>query len=57
MPYLAHWSVGLKEVGLEVDIEEVARHAFDGVVDGQHVDTLAVLYILRLWCWEESPRW
>ena len=34
--------VGLEEVGLEVDVEEVAGDALDGVVEGEDVDALAV---------------
>ena len=39
----AHGAVRLEEIGLEERLEEVARHALDGVIDGQYVDTLAVL--------------
>mmetsp|Transcript_30444 Transcript_30444/g.64131 ORF Transcript_30444/g.64131 Transcript_30444/m.64131 type:complete len:464 (+) Transcript_30444:1281-2672(+) len=35
-------AVGLQEVRLEVHVEEVARHALDGVVQGQDVDALPV---------------
>ena len=38
-------SVGLEEVGLEVDLESVSCDALDGVVQRQHVDLLAVLDI------------
>ena len=40
---LADRAVGLEEVGLEEGVEEVARDALDGVVDGEDVDLLAVL--------------
>ena len=39
---LLHGTVGLEEVGLEVDVEEVAGDALDGIVDGEDVDALAV---------------
>lgn len=38
--------IGLEEVGLEIHIEQVARHALDRVVEGQDVDLLAVWYVL-----------
>lgn len=40
---LADGPVGLQEVRLEERIEEIARDALDGVVDGEDVDLLAVL--------------
>jgi hypothetical protein len=46
--HLADGAVCLQEVGLEERVEQVARHALDGVVDGQHVDALAVLHVSAL---------
>ena len=40
---LAHGAVGLEEVRLEEDVEEVARDALDRVVDREDVHALAVL--------------
>ena len=45
---LAHRAVGLEEVRLEEDVEEVARHALDRVVDRQDVHPLAVLDVRAL---------
>merc|ERR1719267_405892 len=42
---LTHGAVGLHEVRLEEDVEEVARDALDRVVDGEDVDALAVLHV------------
>jgi hypothetical protein len=42
---LADGSVGLEEVRLEVDLEEVSGDALDGVVDGEDVDALSILDI------------
>ena len=39
---LLHRAVCPKEVGLEVNIEEVAGNTLDGVVEGKDVDALAV---------------
>merc|ERR1719379_2169000 len=39
---LAHRAVRFLEIRLEVRIEDVARDAFDGVVERKHVDALAV---------------
>lgn len=38
-------SVGFQEVGLEIDLKEVPCDPFHGVINGQHVDALAVLHI------------
>lgn len=38
-------SVGLQEIGLEVDIKQVASDALHSVVNGQDVDPLAVFHI------------
>ena len=46
--YLPEWPVGFQEVGLQKDVKQVACHAFDGVVDGQHVDPLAILHVCAL---------
>jgi hypothetical protein len=43
--HLAHGTIGLQEVGLQEHVEQVAGDALDGVVDGQHVDLLAILDI------------
>jgi hypothetical protein len=51
MLYLAHWAVCLQEVGLQVDIKQVASDTLNGVIDGQHVDTLAILDIRALQQW------
>jgi hypothetical protein len=37
-----------KELGLEVDIEDVTTETFDGVVERQDVYLLAVLYVITL---------
>lgn len=42
---LADGSVGLEEVGLEVNLEEVSGDTLDSVVDGEDVDALSVLDI------------
>mmetsp|Transcript_28920 Transcript_28920/g.62296 ORF Transcript_28920/g.62296 Transcript_28920/m.62296 type:complete len:224 (-) Transcript_28920:66-737(-) len=42
---LAQGAVCLQEVGLEVDLEQVAGHALDGVVQGQDVHLLAVGHV------------
>mmetsp|Transcript_1537 Transcript_1537/g.3370 ORF Transcript_1537/g.3370 Transcript_1537/m.3370 type:complete len:200 (+) Transcript_1537:2059-2658(+) len=39
---LLHGAVGLEEVRLEVHVEQVPRHALDGVVDGEDVHALPV---------------
>lgn len=41
--HLAYGAVGLQEVGLEEGIKEVAGDPLNAVVNGQHVDALAVL--------------
>jgi hypothetical protein len=48
LTHLAHGAVGLQEVGLEVHIKQVARDALNGVIDGQHMDALAVLDVRAL---------
>ena len=48
LPHLAHGPVCLQEVGLEEGVKEVAGDALDGVVQGEHVDALAVLDISAL---------
>jgi len=45
---LAHGPVRLQEVGLQVDVEQVAGDALDGVLEGQHVDARAVLDVRAL---------
>lgn len=45
---LTDGAVRLQEVGLQEGVEQVAGHALDSVVDGQHVDALAVLDIRAL---------
>ena len=45
---LADGAVGLQEVGLQEGVKQVAGHALDGVVDGQHVDALAILDVSAL---------
>jgi hypothetical protein len=45
---LADGAVGLEEVRLEEDVEEVAAQALDRVVDGEDVHTLAVLDVRAL---------
>mmetsp|Transcript_33468 Transcript_33468/g.109659 ORF Transcript_33468/g.109659 Transcript_33468/m.109659 type:complete len:203 (+) Transcript_33468:2238-2846(+) len=39
---LASRTIGLQEVGLQVRVEEVAREALDGVIQGQDMHALAV---------------
>jgi hypothetical protein len=46
--YLAHGPVCLQEVWLEEDVKQVACDAFNGVINGQHVDTLAILDVSAL---------
>lgn len=46
--HLAHWPVGLQEVGLEEHIKQVPSDALNSVINGQHVDLLAVLHISAL---------
>lgn len=46
--YLAHWAVCLQEVWLQENIEEIARHSLNGVINGQHMDALAILDIRTL---------
>merc|ERR1719313_3115975 len=41
----AHWTVGLKEVWLQVRLEKIACDTFDCVVHGENVDTLTVWHI------------
>ncbi len=48
LPHLAHWPVRLQEVGLQEGIEQVASDALYGIVNGQHVDALAVLHVRAL---------
>ena len=45
---LAHGAVGLEEVRLEEDVEEVAADTLDGVVDRQDVHALAILHVRAL---------
>mmetsp|Transcript_57639 Transcript_57639/g.86952 ORF Transcript_57639/g.86952 Transcript_57639/m.86952 type:complete len:235 (+) Transcript_57639:1972-2676(+) len=42
---LANGAVGLEEVRLQEGLEKVSGHTLDGVIDGEHVDSLAVLDI------------
>jgi hypothetical protein len=35
-------TVGFEEVGLEVDVKEVSRHAFNGIIERKNVNALAV---------------
>jgi hypothetical protein len=37
-----------KEVGLEIDVKDVATEAFDGIIEGQNVYALAVFDIEAL---------
>lgn len=46
--HLADGAIGLQEVGLEVSIEQVASDALNGVINGQHMDALAVLNVSAL---------
>jgi len=43
---LSHGAVGLEEVGLDEDVEEVSGQALNAVVKGQDVDPLAVLDVV-----------
>jgi hypothetical protein len=43
---LADGTVRLEEVGLEEDVEDVARETLDRVVEGEDVDALAVLDVV-----------
>ena len=47
-PHLADWPVGFQEVGLQEGVKQVASDALNGVIDGQHMDALAVLHIRAL---------
>jgi hypothetical protein len=42
---LAEGAICLQEVGLQVDIEKASRQTLHRVVDGKHVDSLAILDI------------
>merc|ERR1719244_1436673 len=42
---LVNWSVGFKEVRLQVDLEPVASEALNTVINGENVDSLAILNI------------
>lgn len=46
--HLPDRSVGFQEVGLQEGVKEVAGQALDGVVDGQHMDALAILHVRTL---------
>lgn len=43
---LANGAVGLQEVGLEVNVEQVAGKALDGIVEWQNVYALAVFNVV-----------
>ena len=47
-PHLAHGAVRLEEVGLEVCVEQAAGQALYGVIDGKHVNALAILDVRTL---------
>jgi hypothetical protein len=53
---LADGAVGLQEVGLQEGVKQIAGHALDGVVDGQHMDALAVLDIGALQPRQQRPQ-
>ena len=48
LSYLTNWPVGLQEIRLKECIKQVSRNPFNGVVDGEHVDALAILNVSAL---------
>ena len=46
--HLPHWPVGVLEVWLQEGIEETASDALNSVINGEHMNALAILDICTL---------
>ena len=46
--HLAHWPVGILEVGLEKSIKKVASDTLDSVINREHMDALPIFDVSAL---------